>query len=76
MSGEIEVSKCEICGKENVQVNRKYYYYEIKCGCHFPYHFELIRHCKDCEPRPPRDIKVQLDGFKYLINEEDTIWNK
>ena len=71
MSGEIEVGKCEICGRENVQLTRKYYRYEIECECHSPHHFELVRHCAACQPYPPRYIKVQLDGFKYLIHEED-----
>lgn len=67
MPGEIEINKCEVCGKENVQVSRKYYYYDIECECHSPLHFEFIRHCKDCEPRPPEYIKIQLNGSKYLM---------
>lgn len=71
MSGEIEMGTCEICGRENVQLMRKYYRYDIECECHSPHHFELIRHCSECKPWPPRFIKVQLDGNKYLIKEEE-----
>ena len=73
MCGEIEVGKCEICGRENVQLDRKYYRYNIECECHSPQHFELIRYCRDCKPYPPRYIKVQLDGFKHLIHEEENL---
>lgn len=61
MCGEIEVGKCDICGKEG-QLYRRYYHYDIQCECHSPKHFELIRHCKQCadDVKPPKEIKVTL----------------
>lgn len=75
MSGVIEVGRCKICGAEDVPLTRKYYYYNIQCeccGCKHDgkdVHFEFVAHCKDCEPHPPREIRVLLNGRKYLINE-------
>lgn len=60
MSGNIEVGKCEVCGKENVQLTRTYFNYNLKCECHSPNHFEKISHCKDCEPIEPTYTKVSL----------------
>jgi len=58
--GEMEVGRCECCGRENVPLSRKYYHYNnIKCECHSPNHFILIRHCNDCEPKEPIYTKVE-----------------
>lgn len=58
--GEVMIGKCEICGKENVELTRKYYYYDIKCECHSPKHFVIVEHCKDCIPKPPKKITVEI----------------
>lgn len=58
--GEIMVGKCDVCGKENVELQRKVYYYGIKCECHSPQHFEIVEHCKDCTPKPPKRITVEI----------------
>ena len=52
MSGEIEYGMCEVCKKET-QLQRTYWHYVIKCECHSPSHFEMIRHCADCIPQEP-----------------------
>lgn len=52
MSGEIEFGNCEICGNE-APLERTYFHYNIKCECHSPYHFELVRHCKNCIAKEP-----------------------
>lgn len=57
MSGDIEYGRCEICG-ESASLTRKYYHYDIKCDCHHPNHFELVRHCSKCTPKPPFQTKV------------------
>lgn len=68
MCGAIEVGKCEVCGKEDIELSRTYFRYNLKCECHSPYHFEMIRHCKDCIPKEPRTTKVILrtDKLKRL----------
>ena len=49
---EAEIDYCDICHKKK-QVQRKYYYYDINCECcGDPQHFELVKHCADCEPYP------------------------
>lgn len=58
--GEMNIGTCQVCGKENVPLNRKYYHYGIKCECCSPEHFEMVEHCKDCIPKPPKKIKVSL----------------
>ena len=60
MCGEVEVGRCECCGKENVPLTRTYFRYPFECECHSPEHFILVRHCEDCEPKEPRETKVVL----------------
>lgn len=72
---EIEMGRCEFCGRNGVSLNRKYYYYNVDCECcgakhnGKKVHFEIRYHCSDCEPKPPREIKVVMEGRKYLANE-------
>lgn len=54
-----EFGKCEIC-KEEKNLQRTYFRYEIKCECHSPNHFELVIHCSDCIPKEPRTTQVTL----------------
>lgn len=64
--GESEAGKCEVCGKENVGLRRKYYYYNITCECcGGDDHFEFIRHCNDCTPKPPIEIRPTLEMKPY-----------
>lgn len=60
MCGEMMVGKCEVCGKENVALERTYFRYDIPCECHGPSHFICVDHCKDCVPKEPRESKVTL----------------
>lgn len=60
MCGEIEVGRCECCGKDNIPLERTYFKYPFECECHSPEHFILIRHCEDCDPTEPRETKVTL----------------
>jgi len=60
--GDIEESKCDICGEVS-HVSRKYYYYDIKCECCNGYndnHFEIVRYCIYCEPKPPQTVKAWI----------------
>ena len=60
--GDIEFGKCDICGKEG-QLKRKYYYYDIDCTCCMTaekMHFEIVRFCPDCTPRPPYMIQAMM----------------
>ena len=59
MSGDVELGTCEICGEE-CPLQRKYWYYDIKCECHSPRHFEMVRHCNKCTPIEPDTITVTL----------------
>lgn len=59
MSGDIEYGKCECCDKEG-PLQRTYFRYDIKCECHSPQHFELVRHCNSCEPKEPATTKVSM----------------
>lgn len=54
MTESIEIDFCDFC-HEKKQVERKYYYYPFDCECcGGQYHFQYVRHCKDCEPKPPK----------------------
>lgn len=60
---EIEYGKCQICGQET-PLKRTYFNYPFKCDCHSPNHFELVRHCADCKPEPPKSTVVFFDWSK------------
>ena len=67
--GDVEYGKCEYCGTE-APLSRKYYYYPIRCDCHSPQHFELVRYCKSCEPKEPSKTMVcthKEDGSQWNI---------
>lgn len=55
-----EMGTCGVCRKENAILQRTYFHYDIKCECHSPNHFELIRHCNDCTPVEPNKTKIYL----------------
>jgi len=59
MSGGAEYGTCPYCKKETF-LQRKYFKYDIKCQCHAPQHFEIVWHCKDCEPIEPRETKLTI----------------
>lgn len=60
MSGEVMVGTCDVCGKQHVPLNRKTYYYGIKCECHSPEHFEVVYYCSDCQPEEPKETRIIL----------------
>lgn len=72
MCGEQEYGKCEVCGEEGV-LRRTYFEYPIKCECHSPNHFELVRHHKGCIPKEPEYTRISLKtaDLKRLIGSED-----
>jgi hypothetical protein len=65
MNLSVEISKCDICGEVR-PVNREYYYYDIACECCHAsnegknVHFEIVRYCNKCIPKPPANVKVSL----------------
>lgn len=69
--GDCEFSKCDVCGQD-AHVDRKYYYYDVKCDCcnskDSP-HFEIVRHCVKCEPKPPRRISLSLKPIEELLTK-------
>lgn len=53
---DIEMGYCDICHKYE-QLQRKYYYYDIDCECcGGQHHFEIVKYCKNCAPKPPKRI--------------------
>lgn len=60
---ESEYGMCDICGIDT-NVSRKYYHYPIICDCCSTQHFEIVRHCSKCEPKPPKSIRVVLKPIK------------
>jgi len=62
MTGEVELGRCSICGKDR-PVSRKYYYYDIKCECcngKDDDHFEIVWHCNLCKPVPPEIVSLVI----------------
>lgn len=58
--GNIEVDYCDFCHQKK-QVLRKYYHYPVNCECcGGTTHFEYVRYCKDCTPKPPKYIRVEV----------------
>ena len=84
MCGEIEVGRCECCGKDNIPLERTYFRYPFECECHSPEHFILVRHCQDCEPTEPRETKVVLKtddlknpfAFAFKIMQKEMIFQQ
>ena len=71
MSGSIEFGICDICKKEK-PLQRTIFRYNIKCECHSPYHFELVRHCSDCVAVEPKETEITLKT-DYLKNIDQEI---
>lgn len=61
--GDIESGNCDICKATDVQISRRYYHYDIKCDCcngKEDNHFEIVRYCANCQPKPPRKATVHI----------------
>lgn len=62
----VPIGKCSVCGKENVQVLRKYYYYDIDCKCCVhksdgkKRHFSIAYYCENCKPKEPETTTITL----------------
>ena len=66
--GDIEFRQCDIC-MVSEPLSRKYYRYNIKCDCCNSVnddHFEIVRYCSECEPKPPRIISVSIKPMKTV----------
>jgi len=59
MPGATEYGKCEKCGTEG-PLQRTYFRYDVRCTCHSPHHFELVRHCSTCVPIEPEYTKIEF----------------
>lgn len=57
---DCEYGKCEICGKEAPLMRTYYHYNGLKCDCHSPEHFDLVRHCIGCTSKQQRTTRVVL----------------
>lgn len=68
--GDIEFGNCEVCGKES-SLQRTYWFYDKKCECCSPTHFEMKRHCNDCVPKEPIETKIfiRTDNLKKIENQ-------
>lgn len=69
VSNTIEIGTCDICGNTNIQVSRQYYHYRIQCECCVGSHFEIVRYCKNCKPKPPIKINVMMDPIEKIEHE-------
>jgi len=71
MTGEIEVGRCDVCGKNKIKLCRRYYRYDIKCECHSPCHFEIVWHCENCVPQEPKETKIfiKTENLKRCEND-------
>ncbi len=61
---EIEYGICDICGCQDT-LSRTYYYYNIKCECHSPEHFEIVMTCPRCKPIPPKKTKIEINPVSF-----------
>ena len=67
--GNVNVGKCDMCGKV-APVSRKTYHYNIRCECHSPNHFEIVYHCRECVPFEPKTTSYTVHGQRRIINTE------
>lgn len=61
---DVEFGPCDVCGHQT-GLMRKYFYYPVKCECcNGPEddHFEIVRHCPNCESKvvAPRKITAYV----------------
>ena len=59
----VEFGMCDIC-KKDAPITRTYYRYAIKCNCHSPQHFVLIRHCNECKPVEPEFLVIKTKDLQ------------
>lgn len=79
MSSTTKIGVCECCGRENVPLTARSFYYPIKCECCLPIHFETVWHCDDCQPEEPTLTKITLKtedlknpfAFAFKIMQEE-----
>ncbi len=56
-----EYGTCNCCGK-SAPLSRKYFYYSIHCDCcNGDKHFHIVKHCENCTPKPPENIRISLE---------------
>jgi hypothetical protein len=69
--GDVEYGNCEICHTQTY-LQRTYFHYDIKCECHSPDHFDMVRHCKNCTPTKPEvtTIKIKTSELASLKQAE------
>ncbi len=61
---DIEMGYCDICHKYG-QLQRKYYDYTINCNCcGGQYHFEIVKYCSNCKPKPPEWIRAEVSPIE------------
>ena len=61
---DVEYNICDVCGEPG-ELERTYYYYNIRCDCHSPEHFEIVSTCPNCTPEPPLKITVEMSPTSY-----------
>ena len=64
--GDIEYGTCDQCNAE-APVTRTYFHYDIKCDCcnsKNDYHFEIVRTCQNCDPKPPKSLRVFMEPMQ------------
>ena len=71
--GGMEFGICEVCSRFR-PLQRTYWRYNIKCTCHSPHHFTMVRHCSECTPTEPTItvIRVRTDTLERLKGDEIT----
>ena len=62
---DIEKDYCDICHKYTT-VSRRYYHYKLDCECCGGEHFEIVKYCKRCRPRPPHRISAIVKPYDVL----------
>jgi len=67
------IGNCEVCGAKEKGLARTYFYYDSKCECHSPCHFDLVDHCRTCFAPIPKETYVTQGGVKnrYLVKAKE-----
>lgn len=68
--GDSEYGTCDYCGSL-ANVHRKYWHYPIKCDCHGPTHFEMVRYCTGCEDKVTEPKQTMV----CTHHEDGSQWN-
>jgi len=74
---DVEYGKCQVCDTVDQSLTRKYFYYDIPCGCCVgDQHFDYVAHCGTCIPEEPQTTTISILKDPNIIKLEQLVKDK